>query len=331
MAVRLPRIGVLLPTRGVLLRGENPPQVERLLALAESAEEAGCDAVWVGDSLTAKPRLEALCVLAAVAVRTRRVRLGTAVLLTALRHPVLFAQAAATVDLLSGGRLTLGMGVGGAFTPAQQAEWRAAGVDQRRRARRLEEAIEIARRLWTGEKVIFEGEHFSLGSPGFFSNLLDGVSLGFRPWQRPGIPILLACHGGAGREAQYRRAARLADGMISITDSPEEFGRVRAHVLREVRGLGRDPHGFPAVFYMTVNINHSAETARQEAAAWIIQYYGADYWGDRWGPYGRPEAVIERILRYSVAGADEVIIRFASDDQAGQLDLFAREVLQALK
>jgi alkanesulfonate monooxygenase SsuD/methylene tetrahydromethanopterin reductase-like flavin-dependent oxidoreductase (luciferase family) len=321
MAVRLPRIGVLLPTRGVLLRGEDPPQVERLLALAESAEEAGCDAVWVGDSLTAKPRLEPLSVLAAVAIRTHRVRLGTAVLLTALRHPVLFAQAAATVDLLSRGRLTLGMGVGGAFTPAQRAEWRAAGVDQRRRARRLEEAIEIVRRLWIGEKVIFEGEHFSL----------DGVSLGFRPQQRPGIPILLACHGGAGREAQYRRAARLADGMISITDSPEEFGRVRTHVLREVRGLGRDPHGFQAVFYMTININHNAETARHEAAAWIIQYYGADYWGDRWGPYGRPETVIERILRYRVAGADEVIIRFASDDQAGQLDLFAREVLHALK
>lgn len=321
MAVRSLRIGVLLPTRGVLLKGEDPPNVGHLLALAEHAEQAGFDAVWVGDSLTAKPRLEPLSVLAAVAVRTHRVRLGTAVLLAALRHPVPFAQAAATVDLLSGGRLTLGMGVGGAFTPAQRAEWRAAGVDQRRRARRLEEVIEIARRLWTGESVTFEGAHFSL----------SGVSLGFHPWQRPGIPVLLACHGGAGREAQYRRAARLADGMISITDSPEEFGRVRAHVLREVQGRGRDPHGFPAVFYMTINLNHDEETARHEATAWILRYYGVDYWGDRWGPYGRPEAVIERILRYSVAGANEVIVRFASDDQAGQLDLFAREVLQALK
>jgi alkanesulfonate monooxygenase SsuD/methylene tetrahydromethanopterin reductase-like flavin-dependent oxidoreductase (luciferase family) len=320
MKIRVPRIGVLLPTRGVLLGGEDPPDVERVLVLATHAERAGCDSVWVGDSLTAKPRLEALATLAAVAARTDRIRLGTAVLLAALRQPVLLAQTAATVDLLSKGRLTLGMGVGGAFTPDQRLEWRAAGVDQRGRARRLEEIVEILHLLWRSNRVSYGEKHFSL----------EDVSLGFRPYQRPCIPILLACHSGHGREPQYRRAARLADGMISITDSPEEFGRVRERVLREVQALGRDPQRFRAVYYMTVNLNRSGEAARGEATAWIRRYYGEDHWGERWGPYGMPAAAAVRIREYAEAGADEVIVRFASDDQLGQMELLAGEVLPAL-
>ncbi|MGH2359446.1 MAG: LLM class flavin-dependent oxidoreductase, partial [bacterium] len=175
--------------------------------------------------------------------------------------------------------------------------------------------------LWTGEHVTYHGEHFSL----------EDVSFGFRPHQRPGIPILLASHSGKGTDPQYRRAARLANGMIAITDSPQEFGRVREQVLREVLALGGNPHRFPAVYYMTVNLNRNVEAARQEATAWITRYYGADYWGERWGPYGTPAAVADRIRQYADAGAEEVIIRFASHDQVGQLDLLAREVLPALK
>jgi alkanesulfonate monooxygenase SsuD/methylene tetrahydromethanopterin reductase-like flavin-dependent oxidoreductase (luciferase family) len=317
-----PRIGILLPTRGVLLKGPGPPpQVEPVLIVAQRAEEVGCDSVWVGDSLIAKPRLEPLSILAAVAARTRRVRLGTAVLLAALRHPVLLAQTAATVDLLSGGRLTLAMGVGGAFTPAQLLEWQAAGVDRRRRARRFEEVIQIARRLWQGETVTARTEHFTL----------EGVTLGFRPSQQPGIPILLACHRGKARDAQCRRAACLADGIISITDPPEEFARVREQALREMQAIGKDPHGFTAVYYMTANIQHDPDVARRAAVAWVTRYYGADYWGDLWGPYGPPETLAQRIREYEAAGAAEVIVRFASDDPLGQLDRFAREVLPRLK
>ena len=102
---RKPRLGFLLPTRGLLLAEERPQSADRIIQLACRAEEAGLDSVWVGDSLTAKPRLEPLSVLAAVAARTDRVRLGTSVLLMALRHPVLLAQTLGTVDLISRGPL----------------------------------------------------------------------------------------------------------------------------------------------------------------------------------------------------------------------------------
>ena len=86
------KLGILLPTRGLLLGDEVPSNADLVLRLAQRVEEAGLDSVWVGDSLTAKPRLEPLSALAAIAARTNRVRLGTAVLLMALRHPLLLAQ-----------------------------------------------------------------------------------------------------------------------------------------------------------------------------------------------------------------------------------------------
>ncbi|MBI2965950.1 MAG: LLM class flavin-dependent oxidoreductase [Chloroflexi bacterium] len=316
-----PRIGVVLPTRGVLLGAGEPAPASRILRLAETAEKAGVDSLWVGDSLTAKPRLEPLTTLAAVASVTERPRLGTAVLLAALRHPLLLAQTSATVDLLSEGRLTLGMGVGGAFTPAQQLEWKHAGVDQAGRASRLEEVVSIVRRLWSGERVTVEGKHFQL----------EEAELGFRPYQRPTIPVLLACHAGPKRARQYRRAAELADGMISITDSPGEFASVRQRVLEEVTGRGRDASVFQAVYYMTVNVNKDAADARAEADRWIRAYYGLNFWGDRWGPFGPPEAVALRAREYADAGATEVILRFASFDQEAQLRLLASEVLPALR
>lgn len=316
-----PKLGIVLPTRGVVLAGGDSPDAGLIIRMARLAEDAGVDSVWVGDSLVAKPRLEPLAALSAVAVATSRVRIGTSVLLAALRHPVLLAQTAATVDQLSEGRLTLAMGVGGAFTESQQNEWAAAGVDRRTRAARLEEMVEIMRGLWSGEPVTFRGKHFDL----------ENVTIGYRPWQRPGVPILLATHSGEGRSRQPARAARLADGIISITDSPDEFAEVRKRVAEEAGLLGRSPDAMSSVYYMTVNLDPDADRGREEGVRWVTDYYGVNFWGDRWGPYGDPDGVIDRIRKFADAGADEVIVRFASYDQPRQLELFAKRVLPAFR
>ncbi len=103
-------IGLLLPTREVVM-ASGAPDLSKIIDLAVRAEELGFDSVWVGDSILARPRLEAMTTLAAVASRTQRVKLGTAVLLPALRHPVVLANETANVDILSQGRLILGLGV----------------------------------------------------------------------------------------------------------------------------------------------------------------------------------------------------------------------------
>src|SRR5437868_3743860 len=104
-----PRIGYLLPTRELVMQGR--PEAALLLALAERAEGLGYDSIWVGDSILARPRHEPLTLLSAVAARTRKAELGTAVLLPALRNPVVLAHGIATLDQISEGRFILGVGI----------------------------------------------------------------------------------------------------------------------------------------------------------------------------------------------------------------------------
>ena len=299
---------------------ERPKDADSILRMAEAAEEGGLDSVWVGDSLTAKPRLEPLTTLAAVAARTHRVRLGTAVLLSALRHPVLLAQVVGTLDLIDKGRTVLAMGVGGAFNEEQKQEWLSAGVQPSRRARRLEELVKVFKGLTRGEEVSFEGRHFQL----------DSVSMEPNAGNRGGVPILLACHIRAKREAQFRRAAQLGDGFISISESPEGFSQVLQKVRTYAQEAGRDFEDMESAFYMTVNLNLDETVAREEADKYVIMYYGMNIWSNVWGPLGPPEQTAHAILRYAEAGAKTIIVRFASFDQEGQLDIFMREVVPAL-
>ena len=314
------KLGILLPTRGLVMGSDEPPSIEPLLAMAKSAEQAGLDSVWVGDSLTAKPRLEPLTTLSAIAMRTRRVRLGTAVMLAALRHPVQLAQMAATVDTVSGGRLIIGAGVGGAFNDAQQREWLNVGVKPSRRASRFEEVLEITNRLTSGESVTFAGKHFDL----------DDVSVRPRALQPDGVPFLVACHWRAGRERQFQRAAKLGAGFMSISDYPDEYARVVDRVRGYTAEYGGDPDAPEATYYMTVNLREDEAAAAEEADTFLHQYYGANIWGDRWGPFGNPQQVAERISQYREAGAQTVIVRFASFEQERQLDTFLSEIAPSL-
>ena len=317
------QLGCLLPTRGLLLADRKPTDAETVLRLATWAEEAGMDSVWVGDSLTAKPRLEAMTTLAAIAARTHRVRLGTAVMLMALRHPVLLAQMMGTVDLISGGRLQLGVGVGGAFNGMQQAEWQNADVPQRTRARRLEEMLEVVKGLGTGKPFSYDGRHFEM----------DEVVMEPTPVQPDGVPVYLGVHWhgrgdgqGAQRERQARRAARLADGAISISATPEELVELNDTVRGYCAEYDRDPDSMSTVMYMTVNLDEDVTRGEAEAEDWLTGYYGANIWGDRWGPFGDAERVRDRIHAYAEAGADQVVVRFATYRQEEQMQVFLEQV-----
>src|SRR5713101_752489 len=133
-------LGVLLPTREAVMSGR--PDTAPMLTMAERAEAAGFDSVWIGDSLTARPRHEPLTLLAAVAARTRRVKVGTAVLLPALRAPVVLAHIVGTLDQVAEGRVILGVGIA-ADTPAIRKEFDAVGVPFPRRVGRFLETLEI--------------------------------------------------------------------------------------------------------------------------------------------------------------------------------------------
>lgn len=312
-------LGLLLPTRGVVVNSTTYPiDVSPVIDMAVQAEQAGLDSVWVGDSLVAKPRLEPLATLAAISAKTQRVRLGTSVLLAPLRHPVALAQQAATVDLLSKGRLTLGLGVGGVFNAAQRQEWRTTGVEAGERGARMTEILQVCRGLWTGG-VDFHGKHFTVDIPTYQ----------LRPCQ-PTVPMLLACHLATGSNLQYRRAARYADGVIGITDAPAAYRQVLDQVGAYWGEYARQ-EPLRTAFYMTVNIDSAIAKAAQDADTFIRAYYGQNFWADKWGPFGPADQIAQRILDYHAAGAQELIIRFAAANQRQQLDRFLTAVLPQVR
>src|SRR5438270_3671904 len=215
------KIGLVLPTREAAMAGR--PDVGPLLEFAERAEEAGFSSLWAGDAPFARPRFELLSLLAAVAARTRRVTVGTAILLPVLRHPLLLAHAAATVDRIAEGRLVLGVGAG-----RVRQEFDALGVPFDQRVGRLLETTEICRRVWKGaegdESVSFHGKYFSF----------DDVHL-FPPPTRPeGPPIWL---GGAAVAAAMR-AGRRFDGWIRRRRTPRRSSRAGSSCSGEPRRPG---------------------------------------------------------------------------------------------
>ena len=314
-----PKIGLLLGTRGTVMKAQREgtaPSAAGILDLAERAERAGLDSVWVGDSLVSKPRFEPVTAMAAIAARTSRVRIGTSVLLPAIRHVVTLAHAIATADVVSNGRIVIGAGIGGAFNDDQRQDWTAAGVDPESRAGRFTESVRILRRLWTEDGVTFDGKHFTL----------DDVTLDPKPVQPGGVPLLLATHYRTGSEAQVRRAARHGDGIIGITDSPEEYAQTVARVDEARAAEGLDVASFQHVYYLTVNLGADKEASEAEAHDFLMNYYKVAHWGSAWGPWGAPADVAARIQEFADAGADTIIVRFASWDQPSQWERFEQDV-----
>lgn len=312
--------GVLLPTRGVLVySGGQPPRVEQVWQMAETAERAGYDSVWVGDSVTSKPRLEPLTALAAVAARTSRVKLGTAVLLNALRHPVHLAHAAATIDNISAGRIILGLGAGRGNNQMFVSEHAAVGVPITERADRMEESIRAMRALWSGDSTSSDGEYYPL----------DDVVLEPRPVQ-PSIPLWISSNWV---RRGLSRVAEMGDAWITNVPTVDLFQQCWRRIEDCAGEAGRDPAGIGRCLYVSVNLNDDSAGALQEGDQYMQSYYSIPYdviSKNLLCVFGTVQQCIEKINAYREAGADYFIVRFASPDQQRQLSRFTAEVLPAV-
>ena len=328
-------LGLILANRGVIL---GIVGARELLDQAVEAEASGAfDTLWVGDSLLAKPRLEAVTLLGALAGVTRRVRLGVGCLATFVhRHPVLFAQQWASLDVLSGGRSWLTVCLGGpdAQSPAQALEHRVMGVRSSERVGRLEEGITILRKVWTGEKVSHRGEFYQF----------EGVKIEPRPVQQP-CPVWIASNptgltwkGGASAsdtavERGFRRVARFADGWMTNKVSPAQFREQWARIGALAREEGRDPAALGSALYHNININEDRSRALEESKAFLDAYYTSKFtpaFVEGWTVAGNPAQCIAELRAYADAGLGHVSLRLASWDQQGQLKRFLGEVAPAL-
>jgi probable F420-dependent oxidoreductase len=235
-----------------LLNNWGIEDVQALVGLASRAEALGLDSVWVHDHvfnvghvfdrIGGKPYYEPLTLLSFVAARTTRVRLGTSVLVLPYHNPIRLAKTAATLDVLSGGRLTLGVGVG-----AIEKEMHAMGSPFAERGAFTDEAIAVMRALWSEDDPRYDGRYSRFG----------GMKFSPKPLQKPSIPIVI---GGVSRAA-IRRAARLGDGWQPLGLSPEALGHGMAVLREELRAYERDAAQVP----VSIALSLAPSTPRRHA------------------------------------------------------------------
>ena len=234
-----------------LLNNWGIDDAQALVGLAVRAEELGLDSVWVhdhvfnvghvSDRIGGRPYYEPMTLLSFVAARTTRVRLGTSVLVLPYHNPIRLAKAAATLDVLSGGRLILGVGVG-----AIEQEMLAMGNAFTERGAFSDEAIAVMRELWTQEDPRFDGKY----------SRFSGMKCSPKPVQKPSIPVVI----GGLSPAAIRRAARLGDGWQPIGLSPEALGEAMAALREQAHGHGRDAAAIPVS--ITLGIGPPGERRR---------------------------------------------------------------------
>src|SRR5438876_2295739 len=258
--------GLTLANRAVVLGAVTPRD---LVELSVAAEASGAfDTIWVGDSLLAKPRLESVTLLSALAGVTTRVRLAVGCMATFVhRHPVMLAHQWASLDVLSGGRAWLAVCLGGPSeaNAAQAAEHDVMSIASTERVGRLEEGIAVLRTLFGGKNVSHRGRFYAF----------DGVTLEPRPVQQP-CPIWIASNptsltwkGGASAseavvERSFRRIARHADGWMTNKLSPGEFRRQWSRIAAMAREEGRDPSKLGSALYHNININEDRQQRSEE-------------------------------------------------------------------
>ena len=290
------------------------PEPSSIYDIADRTEALGFHSVWVGDSVVAKPRLDALTTLAAVGARTKRIRLGTAVYLAALRNPVLVAHMVGTVDWLSRGRVDLGIGYARPNDPVQEKEYRVLGHDPARRIKMSEELVQVMRMLWRESEVSFAGS---------FSQF-ERITVEPKPIQPGGVPIWLASNN---IEPGLKRVARMGDGWLNNITDPNVYKECLAKIRAYAAEAGRDPEKIEPGLYFTLAAG--SREAIEEGQKFLSQYYNRPYeavakamvcvLGD-WGE------VLDKIHAYSEAGARTLVLRFAGSDQIRYLETCAEQL-----
>jgi alkanesulfonate monooxygenase SsuD/methylene tetrahydromethanopterin reductase-like flavin-dependent oxidoreductase (luciferase family) len=312
------RAGVVLPSREAVISGTSP---RKLIDFAERAEQVGFDSVWAGDSLTARPRVEPLTLLAAVAAKTSRITLGTAALTAALRNPVSAAHAIATVDQLSEGRLVLALGAGFPI-PETEAEFAAVGLPFASRISRLVKTVELWRGLWEpGPGGQDAAAH---------RDLLHGIDALPRPVRPGGPPLWFA---GAGPKA-LARTGRLFDGWLPYPATASEYAAGLAAVRDAASRAGRTRGCVTPGLYATVVVDADRGRAFRQLDDYAHAYYG--FSGETLMAIqtviiGAPDECSARLADYFEAGATHVVARIGTLRPHDRLEHLAEVLLPAVR
>lgn len=267
------------------------PDPGYLWEFVDQSEALGVDSMWVSDRVVSTTiALESMALLASIAARTKRMRLGNSVLALPLRNPVVLAKEIATIDFLSGGRMLPAFGIG-ADNPA---EYEACGVSMKERGARTNEAIALMRRLWTEEDVTFHGRFYNT----------TGVTV--RPKPAGPLPIWFGAREGDG----LRRIGRLGDGWLASSMTPQEaavaIAKINAYAAEAGRAVPQDHFGTILPF----NLADSQEAAEASARPFLPRNRPGVP-PDAFAALGPPETIADKVNEYVAVGITKFILRAA--------------------
>jgi probable F420-dependent oxidoreductase len=302
------RCGVAVPQD--LING--PIDIPSLHAYLSRAEALGYESAWVQEQIVGTvPTLEPVTLLTYAAGLTRRLRLGTSVMLTVLRNPIQLAKSLTSLDYLSEGRLIVGVGIGN-----QRPEDAAFGIPLQRRVRRFVEGIEVMKALWTQPTVQHAGEFWQLA----------GLSQEPKPVQKPHPPLWF----GAREPAALRRAVRLGDGWMGAGTSSSADFKAQAQAIRGfLDEAKRDPATFTISKRVYLAIDHNKARAEERLRHWFgIRYRNAEM-AARVAVWGSANECRDRLVEIVSAGAEHLLLNSAFDHME-HLELLAKEIVPHL-
>ena len=304
------KIGICLPNNwGV-------EDVQSIFRIATKAEDLGFDSVWVSehvfnvsyvfDRIGSRPYYDPMTILSYVAAITKRVRLGTSVLVLPYHNPTRLAKTAATLDVMSGGRLTLGVGVGviGQELNAMNSPFAERGAIS-------DETIAIMKELWTKEDPVYEGRYHSF----------SGMKFTPKPQQKPHIPLLI----GGVSDAAIRRAVRVGNGWHSTTIPPEELSQRLRYLNERAEAAGRDISEIPVSVRLDIGTPRSARPRPAVGRSATASSYslGTD-----------PGEILQNARAFEGLGVDEIVISPTTGDAEeilAALEMLARDIAPAFQ
>lgn len=304
-----------IPIPQVFLDGR--ADMELVRRSLQRAEALGFAGAWTQDQVIGDvPLFECISLMSYAAACTERLRLGVSVIVFPVRNPVQLAKSVSSLDHMSNGRVTLGIGLG---PPAVAANfYRSFGTEYDERVRRFNEGVQVMKALWTEPRVKLDGEFFRL----------DGTAMEPKPLQKPHPPLIF---GGQHPNA-VRRAARLADGYMGAGPTTTNEFADHVRVLRaELEETGRDPTECPVSKRVYLHVDNDAAEAKRI----LDEFFEARYpWMIRSNPdfvadicvWGSPEQCAEGLQRVVVAGAGMIVLNPITDF-VEQLERLGEEVL----
>jgi len=294
------------------------PDMREIYAYAERAEVLDFESLWAWDHILlgvepSFPILDSITVLGAVAARTRRIKLGTGVLVLPLRNPVTVAKALGSLDVISGGRLIVGAAAGW-----YAREFDAVGVPFKARGRHFERNLDILLRLWGEDRVTLAVDEF---------NLREAVMVP-RPAQRPRPPVLI----GGYVDAVLRRVATRGDGWLTYFYTPESFTRSWQKIHAFAREAGRDPAVLTATNQLAIYVGSSREQTAADMRRWLSTEWDVAAWSESTidhAIHGSAAECVEQLRAHVATGVDRIIL-IPYRYQPQQVEQIAKEVLPAL-